>query len=157
MARLYGWSPRGERSIASIPHGHWKTLTLVMGLRHDGAIAPWIVDGAMTGEAFRVYIESILCPELKAGDIVICDNLACHHVAGVREAIERKGAFLRHLPPYSPDLNPIENAFAKIKSVLRKLGKRTVDALLESVLPALESLSKDDCTGFFRHANYATH
>src|ERR1700719_1765246 len=117
MARRYGRAPRGERVIASVPHGHWKTSTLVAGLRDDAITAPLVIDGAMNGEIFRAYIEQFLAPTLAHGDIVVMDNLRSHKVAGVREAIEARGASLIYLPPYSPDLNPIEQAFAKLKAL----------------------------------------
>jgi len=154
MARLYGRAPVGERCFGSVPHGHWKTSTFIGALRHDTVTAPWMVDGTMTGEAFVAYVEQVLCPTLQEGDRVICDNLRVHKVQGVREAIERCGATLHYLPPYSPDMNPIENAFAKFKSFLRKLARRTYDALLEGAALALDDFTPDDCRGFFTHALY---
>ena len=124
MARLRGRSPRGQRCRAAVPHGHWKTTTLVAGLRLDGMTAPMVIDGAMTGDAFTAYAETFLAPTLAPGDIVILDNLPAHKVSGARAAIERAGATLRLLPPYSPDFNPIEQAFAKIKALLRKAAAR---------------------------------
>lgn len=156
MARLYGWSPVGKRCVAKVPHGHWKTATFIMALRHDRVDAPLLLDGPMTGPAFLAYIEQVLCPELEEGDVVICDNLSCHHVQGVREAIEKRGAILRHLPAYSPDLNPIENAFAKLKAFLRKLARRTYDGLVSGTAEALDIFTPDDCLHFLTHANYAT-
>ena len=126
MARLRGRSPRGERCRAAVPHGHWKTTTLVAGLRLGGLTAPMIVDGAMNGDAFTAYAETFLAPTLAPGDIVILDNLPAHKVSGARAAIERAGASLMFLPPYSPDFNPIEQVFAKIKALLRKAAARTV-------------------------------
>ena len=121
MARLYGRAPRGERCRAPVPHGHWKTTTFTAGLRHDGIAAPMVLDGPMNGEAFLAYVEQALVPELRPGDIVIMDNLPAHKVHGVKQAIEAAGASLRYLPPYSPDFNPIEMAFAKLKaSVARR-------------------------------------
>jgi len=154
MERLYGWSPVGERCLASVPHGHWKTSTLVMALRHDRVTAPLLLDGPMTGAAFLAYIEQVLCPELEEGDVVICDNLSCHHVQGVRQAIETRGATLRHLPPYSPDLNPIENAFSKLKEFLRKAAERTLDGLTQATARALDDFTPDHCLNFLTHANY---
>jgi transposase len=119
MARRYGRSKRGQRCLASIPHGHWKTTTFVAALRADGLVAPMVVDGPMNGETFLAYVEQMLTREIKAGDIVILDNLPAHRVTGARQAIEAKGAAMINLPPYSPDLNPIENAFAKLKALLR--------------------------------------
>ena len=125
MARLRGRSPRGERCRAPIPHGHWKTTTFTAGLRLDGLVAPWLLDGAMDGEAFLVYVTQVLVPTLAVGDIVIMDNLPAHKVTGVHEAIEAAGAELLYLPPYSADFNPIELAFAKFKAFLRKTAART--------------------------------
>ncbi len=141
MARRYGRAPRGERVIASVPHGHWKTSTFVAGLRDDAITAPLVIDGAMNGETFRAYIEQFLAPTLAHGDIVIMDNLASHKVAGVREAIEARGASLIYLPPYSPDLNPIEQAFAKLKALLRKAAPRTVETLWAVIGKALAAFS----------------
>jgi transposase len=120
MVRRYGRCPRGERLIAKVPHGHWKTMTLVAALRIDGIKAPCVMDGAMDGAAFLTYVEQVLTPTLRGGDIVFLDNLRPHKVNGVAEAIEATGATIRYLPAYSPDLNPIEQAFAKLKSALRK-------------------------------------
>ena len=119
MARLYGRAARGERCRAPVPHGHWKTTTFTAGLRHDRIAAPMVLDGPMNGDAFLAYVEQALVPELRPGDIVIMDNLPAHKVHGVRQAIETAGASLRYLPPYSPDFNPIEMAFAKLKALLR--------------------------------------
>lgn len=116
MARLYGRAPRGERCRAAVPHGHWKTTTVTAGLRLTGIAAPMVLDGPMNGEAFRAYVEQVLVPELAAGDVVVMDNLPAHKVGGIREAIEQAGAILLYLPPYSPDFNPIEMAFAKLKA-----------------------------------------
>jgi transposase len=154
MSRLYGWSPRGERCLGKVPHGHWKTSTLVMGLWHDRIGAPLLLDGPMTGAAFLAYVEQVLCPELKEGDIVVCDNLSCHHVQGVRQAIEARGATLRHLPPYSPDLNPIEMAFAKLKAHLRKLAARTLHDLQHATAQVLDAFTPLHCRNFLAHANY---
>ena len=131
MARLRGRAPRGERCKAAIPHGHWKITTFTAGLRATGIAAPVVIDGPMDGDAFRTYVAAILVPELKAGDIVIMDNLPAHRVSGVREAIEQAGARLLYLPPYSPDFNPIENAFAKLKTLLRATAARTIPRSLE--------------------------
>ena len=129
MTRQRGRCPRGERLIGAVPHGHWKTSTFVAALRVTGLTAPLVLDGAMNGEAFRAYVEQILAPTLSPRNIVVMDNLACHKVAGVREAIEACGASLLYLPPYSPDLNPIEHSFAKLKALIRKAAARTRDAL----------------------------
>ena len=133
MARLYGRAPRGERCRAAVPHGHWKTTTFTAGLRHDGIAAPMVLDGPMNGEAFLAYVEQALVPELRPGDIVIMDNLPAHKVHGVRQAIEAAGASLRYLPPYSPDFNPIEMAFAKLKALLRAAAARTIPDLWQAM------------------------
>jgi transposase len=139
-----------------VPHGHWKTSTLVAGLSLGGITAPYVTDGAMTGTIFRHYVEQVLAPTLKPGDVVVMDNVATHKVAGIREAIEARGATLLYLPPYSPDLNPIEKAFAKIKAILRKIGARTRDALWQAIAEAIDGLSRTECLNFFREAGYAT-
>lgn len=154
MARLRGRSPRGERCRAAVPHGHWKTTTLVAGLRLDGMTAPMVIDGAMTGDAFTAYAETLLAPALKPGDIVILDNLPAHKVSGARAAIERAGAMLVFLPPYSPDFNPIEQAFAKIKALLRKAAARTVDALEAAIASALDAFTREECANYFTNSGY---
>jgi len=154
MARLRGRSPRGERCRASVPHGHWKTTTLIAGLRLDGLAAPMVVDGAMNGEMFTAYTEIILAPTLAPGDIVILDNLPAHKVTGARTAIEAKGAFMLFLPPYSPDFNPIEQAFAKLKSILCKAAARTVDALEAAIATALDAFTPDECANYFTNSGY---
>lgn len=154
MTRLYGRAPVGERLVSKVPHGHWKTLTLVAALRVDGLTAPFVVDGPMDGPAFLAYVEKVLAPALKKGDIVFMDNLQTHKVAGVAEAIEAAGATLRYLPAYSPDLNPIENAYSKLKALLRKGSARTVDALTKLVGQSITAFTKEDCRGYFSHAGY---
>lgn len=154
MARLRGWAPRGQRCRAAIPHGHWKTVTFVGGLTLAGFIAPMLLDGPMDGEVFRAWCEQMLAPALRPGDIVIMDNLAAHKVAGVRQAIEARQATLLYLPPYSPDLNPIENAFAKLKAHVRKDAARTVEALETAAADALQTFKPDHCANFFLHAGY---
>jgi transposase len=154
MARRYGRAPRGERVIASVPHGHWKTSTFVAGLRNDAITAPLVIDGAMNGETFRAYIEQFLAPTLAHGDIVIMDNLASHKVAGVREAIEARRATLIYLPPYSPDLNPIEQAFAKLKALLRKAAPRTLEALWAVIGEALSAFPSTECANYLANAGY---
>jgi transposase len=155
MTRTHGRAPRGQRLVASVPHGHWKTSTFVAALRSDGITAPCVLDGAMNGEFFRAYVEQFLAPTLKTGDIVIMDNLSSHKIAGVEQAITARGAQLLYLPPYSPDLNPIEPAFAKLKALLRKAAERTVDALWNRLENVLDAFTADDCRNFFRHAGYA--
>ncbi|MXS81435.1 IS630 family transposase [Nitrosomonas sp. GH22] len=125
-ARQRGRAPRGQRCVASVPHGHWKSTTFIAGLRHDAITAPLVLDGPMNGAAFLAYIQTCLCPTLQPGDIVVADNLSCHKVQGVRAAIEAAGATLLYLPPYSPDLNPIEKMFSKLKALLHKAAKRTL-------------------------------
>ena len=154
MGRLYGRSPVGERCFASLPHGHWSTASFIAALRHDRISAPMLLDGPMNGEAFLAYIEQVLCPELTSGDMVICDNLSVHKVKGVREAIEHCGATLRYLPPYSPDLNPIEMAFSKLKAGLRQAAQRTLEGVQSATATVLDSFTPDHCRNFFNHANY---
>jgi transposase len=154
MARLRGWAPKGERCCAAIPHGHWKTVTFVGGLTLTGFVAPMLLDGPMDGECFLAWVEQMLAPTLRPGDIVVMDNLAAHKVAGVRKAIEAGGAELRYLPPYSPDLNPIENAFAKLKAHVRKSAARTLDALDQAAANALPKFKPEQCANFFAHAGY---
>jgi transposase len=152
MTRTHG--RRGQRLLDPVPHGHWKTSTLVAGLCLTGITAPYVMDGAMTGIVFRQYVEQILAPTLTSGDIVVIDNVATHKVAGIREAIEARGATLLYLPPYSPDLNPIEKAFAKIN--LRKIGARTREALWQAIGEAIEGFSRTECLNLFKSAGYAT-
>ena len=154
MARLRGRSPRGERCRAAVPHGHWKTTTLVAGLRLDGLTAPMVIDGAMNGEAFTAYAETFLAPTLSPGDVVILDNLPAHKVSGARAAIERAGATLVFLPPYSPDFNPIEQAFAKLKALLRKAAVRTVQALDAAIAAALGAFTPRECANYFTNSSY---
>jgi transposase len=155
MARRYGRAPKGKRLVCAVPHGHWKTSTFVAALRCDAITAPCVIDGAMDGETFLAYVEQFLVPVLRPGDIVTMDNLPSHKVAGVLELIEGAGAFLIYLPPYSPDLNPIELVFSKLKSLLRKAAKRTVDDLWHQLGKSLRDFSPQECRNFFRHAGYA--
>ena len=154
MARLRGWAPRGQRCHAAIPHGHWKTVTFVGGLTLAGFIAPMLLDGPMDGEVFRAWCEQMLAPVLRPHHIVVMDNLAAHKVDGVRQAIEACGATLLYLPPYSPDLNPIENAFAKLKADVRKAAARTIDALEIAAARALQTFKPTECVNFFAHGGY---
>ena len=154
MTRTRGRAPKGERCVASVPHGHWKTTTFIAGLRYNDITAPMVLDGAMDGEAFLVYVRTFLCPTLHPGDIVIADNLRSHKVAGVRDAIEVAGATLRYLPPYSPDLNPIENLFSKLKTLLRKAAKPSVDALWNEIGQLLQRFSPEECTNYFQSSGY---
>ena len=154
MARRYGRCPRGQRLIASVPWGHWKTTTFVAALRVDGITAPCVFDGPMDGPCFRAYIEQFVVPTLRPGDIVVMDNLPSHKVAGIREAIEAAGAELRYLPPYSPDLNPIEQFFAKLKALLRKAAARSIDALVAAIADALTAISPQECQNYLANQGY---
>ena len=154
MARLYGRALRGERCRAAVPHGHWKTTTFTAGLRIGGLAAPMILDGPMDGSAFRVYVTQVLVPELAPGDTVIMDNLPAHKVRGVRNAIEAAGAKLIYLPPYSPDFNPIEMAFAKLKAFLRAAAARTIPDLWDALKNALDAFTPNECRNYFSAAGY---
>ena len=154
MARPYGRAPRGERAIGSVPHGHWMTSTFIAGLRCDGIIAPCLFNCAMDGELFLAYVEQQLAPRLVPGDIVIADNLPSHKVAGVREAIEARAASLWFLPSYSPDLNPIELVFAKLKQLLRGEAPRTIEALWSAVGRLLHRFTPAECANYFGHDGY---
>lgn len=154
MARLRGRAPRGERLRSPIPHGHWRTTTFVAGLRLTGIDAPMVIDGPINGESFLAYVRHVLVPTLSPGDTVIMDNLGSHKGAAVREAIEAAGAELRFLPPYSPDFNPIENAFSKLKAQLRKAAARTRDALWAAVGTALKAFTAEECRNYFTAAGY---
>ncbi|MEM9159951.1 MAG: IS630 family transposase [Verrucomicrobiota bacterium] len=155
MSSPCGWAPSSSRCMVKTPHGHWKSSTFIGALRAEGMTAPWLLDGAMNGESFLCYVKTQLAPVLRRGDIVVCDNLSSHKVSGVREAIESAGAELLYLPPYSPDLNPIEMAFAKLKSLLRKASARTFETLVEALGEALPKITPSDCRAFCKHANYA--
>jgi len=154
MARLRGRAKRGERCIASVPHGHWKTTTFTAGLRLGGIVAPMVLDGPMNGDAFIAYVEQFLVPELTIGDVVVMDNLPAHKVTGVRQAIENAGARLLYLPPYSPDFNPIEMAFSKLKAMLRKAAVRTIDQLWRTIGDLLDCFTAKECQNFFNAAGY---
>lgn len=154
MARLRGRARRGQRCHASVPHGHWKTTTFTGALRLSGMTAPMVLDGPMNRVAFQAYIEQVLVPTLRRGDTVIMDNLPAHKSTDVRRAIEAAGATLRYLPPYSPDFNPIENAFSKLKAVLRKVAARTIDELWGAIRDALLRFTPDDCASYFTAAGY---
>ena len=154
MARRYGRAPRGQRLRASVPHGHWKTTTIVAGLRLTGIAAPFVLDGPVNRHAFETYVARVLAPELKAGDVVIMDNLSSHKGPRVRELIEAAGARLRYLPPYSPDFNPIENAFAKLKALLRKASARTVQALWAVIGKLVDAFTPAECANYFAAAGY---
>ena len=154
MARRYGRAPRGQRLTMSVPYGHWKTTTFVAGLRHDRIDAPCVIDAPMNGELFLAYVEQFLAPTLVPGDIVVMDNLPAHKVKGIAEAITARGAELRYLPPYSPDLNPIEQMFAKLKALLRKAAVRSVDTLWDTIGLLLDAFSPTECANYLRNSGY---
>ena len=156
MVRLRGRCPRGQRLIAHVPHGHWKTITFVAGLRRRAVVAPLVLDGPMNATIFVTYLKECLAPKLKRGDVVIMDNLPVHRVAAVREVIEEAGAKLRYLPKYSPDLNPIEQAFSKLKAHLRKAAERTIPRLSRKIAKLVAAFSRQECTNYFRYAGYAS-
>jgi transposase len=157
MGRLYGRSAAGTRCPGILPHGHWRTSTFIAALRHDSISAPLLIDGPMDGAMFLAYIEQMLCAQLRPGELVICDNLSCHKVRGVARAIAATGAQLLYLPAYSPDLNPIEMAFSKLKAHLRKAAARNIKELIAATAAALDTFSTLQCNNFFRHAQYATN
>ena len=154
MTRLRGRAPRGQRLVDHAPHGHWQTTTFLAALRVDGLTAPLVVDGAINGELFLAYVQQQLAPRLQPGDMVVMDNLSSHKVQGVREAIESVGARVVYLPPYSPDFNPIEQVFAKLKSLLRKAKERTVEGLWKRIGGLLDSFTAIECRNYFRHCGY---
>ena len=154
MTRRYGRGARGERLVCKVPHGHWKTSTFVAGLRHNRVTAPFLLDGPMNGPTFLAYVQQILAPTLKPGDIVITDNVGVHKVAGVREAIETRGAMLLYLPPYSPDLNLIEQFFSKLKAVLRKAAARSIESLWAVIGSCLADFSPRECAAYLTNAGY---
>jgi transposase len=154
MCRVYGRAPKGERLIAAVPHGHWHVTTFLAGLRHDAMIAPLVLDGAINGETFLAYIQQMLAPTLSPGDIVVLDNLSSHKTKGVREAIEARAATLLYLPPYSPDLNPIEQAFAKLKQLVRSAATRTRDALWGAIGHIVSLFTPAECANYLAHCGY---
>ena len=154
MVRLRGRCPKGQRLVDRTPYGHWRTSTYIAGLRGDGLIAPAVFDGAINGEGFLAYVEQVLVPALRPGDTVIMDNLSSHKVAGVRRAIEAAGAKLLYLPPYSPDLNPIEMVFAKLKAILRAIAARTVDDLWKALGIVSDAVTATESANFIRKAGY---
>jgi len=151
---MYGRAPRGVRCRAPIPHGHWKTTTFVGALTLDGIVAPMTIDGAMTGAAFLAYVEQVLAPTLRPGDIVVLDNLPAHKPIAIRDAIEAAGAVMLFLPPYSPDFNPIEMAFSKIKALLKKAAARTVIDLWDAIRSAIDAITQKDARSFFTACGY---
>jgi transposase len=156
MAPLRGWGLRGKRLKAKAPYGHWKTMTFLAALRHDRIDAPWVVDGPINGELFRLYVEKVLVPTLKPGDIVILDNLGSHKSKAARAAIRAAGARLFFLPPYSPDLNPIEQVFAKLKHLLRKAAERTLDATWKRIGALLDCFLPNECQTYLANAGYGS-
>ncbi|WP_424137705.1 IS630 family transposase [Roseomonas chloroacetimidivorans] len=156
MIRRYGWGPRSERLVDATPHGHWRTTTFIAGLRSTGLVAPLVLDGPMTGEAFLAYVGQFLAPVLAKGDVVVLDNLPAHKVAGVCEAIRATGASLLYLPPYSPDLNPIEQAFAKLKALLRKAAARSREALWTTLGRLLDTFTPAECRNYLANSGYAS-
>jgi len=154
MTRRFGRAARGVPCVGAVPHGHWRNNTFIAGLRCDRIDAPMLIEGAMDGEAFCAWVERMLAPTLSAGDIVICDNLSVHKNAQARAAIEARGAELRFLPAYSPDLNPIEMVFAKIKTLVRSATARCADTLGVAIASALTAISPKECVRYLRHAGY---
>ena len=154
MARKRGRAPAGKRLRMGLPHGHWKTTTFTAGLRSDGVVAPFVMDGPMNRRRFEFYVERVLVPDLRAGDMVVMDNLSSHKGPAVRRMIEAAGARLLYLPPYSPDFNPIEKALAKLKALLRKLEERTVDGLWKAIGELIDEFTPDECQHFFDSSGY---
>jgi len=157
MARHYGWALHDQRCLSKVPHGHWHTSSFIAALRHDKITAPFLIEGAVDADVFTTYLKTTLCPELKEGDTVILDNLSTHKIQNVSKLIEAQGAEVRYLPAYSPDLNPIEMAFSKLKAHLRQAAARTYLQLLHALRDALKRFDASHCSNFFHHANYATN
>jgi transposase len=155
MAPLRGWGPCGQRLAAKVPHGRWTTMTFLAALRHDRVEAPWLIEGPINGQTFRLYIDEVLIPTLRSGDIVVMDNLGSHKSSAVRQALRAAGVKLFFLPKYSPDLNPIEMLFAKLKHGLRKAAKRTEQAIYDAVVDLLPTVASTECANYFAHAGYA--
>jgi transposase len=156
MARLRGRALRGERLVGKVPQGHWKMTTFVAALRSSALTAPCVIDGPMNGNAFLAYVEQVLAPTLQPGDIVVLDNLSAHKVSGVREAVEAVGAQLVYLPAYSPDFNPIEQLFAKLKALLRKAAERSIEGLWNRIASLLSAFTPEECANYFRNVGYAS-
>jgi transposase len=154
MTRTRGRAPKGERVVAKVPAGHWKIVTMISAIRTAGPFAGASIIGATDSDVFRTYLRQVLAPQLRPGDVVVMDNLTPHKAAGVRETIESAGAELRYLPPYSPDFNPIENMWSKVKGKLRSLSARSIDSLHDAIASALATVTPSDCVGFFRHCGY---
>jgi transposase len=155
MAPLRGWATRGKRLIGKVPHCHWKTMTFVAALRHDGITAPWLLEGAIDGESFRTYVERVLVPTLRPGEIVVMDNLGSHKGKAIRALIRAAGAKRLFLPKYSPDLNPIEQVFAKLKHLLRKAAPRTSEAICTAIGESLGAFTPEECANYFRNSGYS--
>jgi transposase len=154
MTRTHGRAPKGQRVVAKVPGGHWKIVTMISAIRTSGPFAAASIIGATDSDVFRSYVQEVLVPQLRRGDVVVMDNLSAHKASSVREAIESVGAQLRYLPPYSPDLNPIENMWSKVKGKLRSLAARSIESLHEAIETALATVTPNDCIGFFRHCGY---
>ena len=154
MARRCGRAARGQRLLAAVPHGHWRTTTFIAALRQDAISAPFVIGRAVNGAIFRTYVARVLAPTLKPGDIVVMDNLSSHKVSGVRSTIEARGATVLYLPPYSPDLNPIEQVFAKLKALLRSAAERTVDGLWERIGLLLNRFTPTECANYLANCGY---
>ncbi len=155
MAPLRGWAPCGSRLIAKVPHGHWQTTTFLAALRHDRIDAPWLLEGPIDGESFMIYVEKVLLPTLRPGDIVIMDNLGSHKGKAIRRLIRSAGAKLLFLPKYSPDLNPIEQVFAKLKHLLRKAAARKIETICAAIGELLGTFTQDECVNYFKNSGYA--
>ncbi|MFM7111862.1 MAG: IS630 family transposase [Planctomycetota bacterium] len=154
MARSRGYAPRGKRLISRVPHGHWKTTTFVGGLTKSGIVAPMLLDGPINSDSFKAYVEQVLAPEIRTGDLVIMDNLSSHKTAQVRQALREKGIRVKYLPPYSPDLNPIENAFSKFKSMIRTAALRSIPDLWNSIGRLILKFRPAECANYLRHCGY---
>jgi len=155
MARLFGYAPRGHRLVDALPYGHWKTTTFVAGLTADGFIAPMVLDGAMNASAFCAYVDQVLAKEVRAGDLVILDNLSSHKTPAALTTLRKHRIDCLYLPPYSPDLNPIENAFSKLKRLVRSAAERTVDGLWHAIGRLIDKFSPTECRNYLRHCGYA--
>lgn len=155
MTRLFGYAPRGKRLVGAVPHGHWKTTTFVGGLTKRGFIAPMVLDGSMDAAAFAAYVEQILAKETRTGDLVIMDNLSSHKTASVRATLTRCQISYLYLPPYSPDLNPIENAFSKLKRLVRTANERDIESLWKAIGRLIDNFHFTECCNYFRHCGYA--
>jgi transposase len=154
MARLYGRCPRGQRLVDCVPAGYYRTYTLMSAIRLEGVVMPMLLDGPVNGQTFAGYVEQCLVPALRAGDILIMDNLPAHKSERVTQAVEAAGCTLVYLPPYSPDFSPIENMWSKVKAILRSIGARTFDTVVDAVATALHAITPEDCEGFFSHCGY---